>query len=257
MTLNISPDPTLRFSDRVENYVKYRPEYPPTVLDIIQKETGVSSSSIVADIGSGTGISMRIFLPLECTIYAVEPNAAMREAAESITIAHAGFHSVEGTAEATELKPRSITHIVSAQSFHWFDPVRTRKEFARILRPGGWVILLWNVRRLDSTPFLRAYEALLLEYGTDYQKVRHENIGTEALDSFYGGPYAKHVVDNAQYFDFEGLAGRLLSSSYAPSAGHPKHEPMMEQLRRIFTEHAQDGQVAFEYDTEIYCGKLA
>jgi len=257
MTSEGLPDPTQRFADRVANYVRYRPTYPEEVIKILERETQLSPKSVVADIGSGTGIFTLLFLPLECTIYAVEPNAAMREAAESNTVAHVGYHSVAGTAEKTGLRNGSISHVVSAQAFHWFDIPKARKEFVRILKPGGWVVLVWNVRRLNSTPFLRAYEDLLIEYGTDYQKVRHENIGAEALEGFYCGPHQKKVLPNVQHFDFEGLAGRLLSSSYAPGPGDPRHQPMMETLRRNFDAHAENGTVAFEYDTEVYFGKLA
>ncbi|HWK90296.1 MAG TPA: methyltransferase domain-containing protein, partial [Longimicrobium sp.] len=150
----------------------------------------------------------------------------------------------------------SVDYVVAGQAFHWFDVPRARAEFRRILRPGGWVVLLWNSRRVDATPFLRAYEAVLVEHGTDYTRVNHQNIAPEAIAAFYGGPHARRTVDNEQVFDWEGLRGRVLSSSYAPDEGHAGHPAMMDALRRIFRAHAEDGAVRFEYDTEVWFGRL-
>jgi SAM-dependent methyltransferase len=248
---------TTRFSDRVQNYVRYRPGYPAAVLEVLRAETGLAPGQAVADVGSGTGISAKLFLDAGHPVFAVEPNAEMRAAAETMLGGDPGFHSVDGSAEATTLPDASVDFVVAAQAFHWFDPARVAGEWRRILRPGGWTVLLWNTRRTDSTPFLRAYEALLHEHGTDYTTVNHENVTDESLRTVLGGGYGSRVVPNEQVFDFEGLKGRLLSSSYAPNVGHPGHEPMLAALDRIFREHQQDGRVRFEYDTEIYFGRVA
>jgi ubiquinone/menaquinone biosynthesis C-methylase UbiE len=247
--------PEERFSDRVANYVRYRPSYPHAVLEMLRRETGLGPQSVVADVGSGTGISAELFLHEGCTVQGVEPNKEMREAAEGLLVACANFRSVNGTAEATTLADQSVDFVTAAQAFHWFKPAPTRKEFTRILRPGGWVVLMWNERQLDTTPFLRAYEALLMKHGTDYAKVRHENINAQALGAFFaGGNYETHTFPNEQRFDYEGLAGRLLSSSYAPAAGLPGHEAMMAELREIFERYQENGQVCFEYDTRVHLG---
>jgi len=248
-------NPTQRFSNRVENYIRYRPGYPEEVLHILEKEAGLTPSSIIADIGSGTGISTELFLNNGNMVYAVEPNDAMREAAESLLKRYPNFHSVNGTSGVTTLDEHSIDLIVAAQAFHWFTPEEARREFDRILKPGGNVALIWNRRKENETLFLASYEALLQQYGTDYDQVRHTNIDDHTLDSFFES-YKKHVVYNEQLFDFEGLKGRLLSSSYAPAKGHPNHKPMLEQLEIMFKEYQQNGQVRFEYDTEIYIGQV-
>lgn len=249
------PDPTQRFSDRVENYIRYRPGYPKEVLQILEEEAGLTTDSVIADIGSGTGISTELFLKNGNTVYAVEPNDAMREAAESLLQQYPDFHSVAGTADATKLDDHSIDLIISAQAFHWFDPAWARREFSRILKPEGKIILMWNRRKENETLFLASYEALLQQYGTDYDQVRHTHIDGRVLNSFFKS-YQKRVVYNEQLFDFEGLKGRLLSSSYAPAEGHPNYEPMIEQLKIMFKEYQQNGQVRFEYDTEIYIGQV-
>lgn len=246
---------TSRFSDRVRNYVLYRPGYPAGVLDVLRAETGLAPGQVVADVGSGTGISAKLFLDAGHVVHAVEPNAEMRAAAEEALGGDPRFHSVAGTAEATTLPDASADLVVAAQAFHWFDPAAVAPEWRRILRPGGWIVLLWNTRRTDTTPFLRAYEALLREHGTDYTSVNHENVTDQALRTVLGPDHSRRVVPNEQVFDFDGLRGRLLSSSYAPNVDHPGHAPMMDALRRIFDEHARDGRVAFEYDTEIYLGR--
>lgn len=252
----LPPDSQQRFSDRVENYVRYRPEYPRELLDVLREHAGLRAGIRVADIGSGTGISSRLLLDAECEVFAVEPNAAMREAAENLLGGNPYFHSIAAPAEATTLPDQSVDMIFSAQAFHWFDRERARTEFSRILRPHGTVVLVWNVRQTDSTPFLRDYEALLRKFSTDYMQVRHENVDDSALrDFFLDGRYTKHTLPNAQHFDFDGLRGRLLSSSYAPAEGHPSHEPMLAELRRSFDVHQHDGKVSFLYDTEIVVGK--
>jgi SAM-dependent methyltransferase len=250
-------DSTTRFSDRVENYVRYRPGYPDGVLDVLRRETALAPDSVVADVGSGTGISSELFLRNGNEVFAVEPNAEMRQAAERMLGHHAGFHSVAGTAEATTLPDGSVDHVVAGQAFHWFDRGKARREFGRILRPGGWVVLMWNARRDDSTPFLREYEALLQRYGTDYREVQHRNVDLSTLREFFaGGELEMRTLYNEQRFDFEGLKGRLLSSSYAPAEGHPHFPPMIAELERIFARNAEEGEVRFEYDTEIYFGHV-
>jgi SAM-dependent methyltransferase len=251
-------DPTQRFSGRVENYVLYRPHYPPAVIDLLVHECGLAPESVVADVGSGTGISSGLFLTAGNTVYGVEPNAEMRAAAESLLAAHLNFVSVPATAEATGLSDRMVDFVVAGQAFHWFDLDHARPEFARILRPGGWLVLMWNDRRIDSTPFLVEYENLLQMYATDYREVNHKNLDDAALAAFYGpAGCCKASFDNAQRFDFEGLKGRLLSSSYAPAAGTRNYKPMLADLRCIFNRHQEDGVVVFEYDTLVYYGRLA
>jgi SAM-dependent methyltransferase len=250
----VSPSSEERFSNRVADYVRYRPGYPPAALDLLREKAGLNRTSILADIGSGTGISTAWLLQTGCTAYAVEPNAEMRAAAEHMLKDRHGFHSVAGAATATTLADHSVDLIAAAQAFHWFTGAGTREEFDRILKPDGWVALIWNVRQVDSTPFLKAYEALLLRHATDYGQVRHELVDEKVLAAFFHGGFTSHSFSNVQVFDLQGLKGRLLSSSYAPAAGQPGHEPMMEELERIFHEHQVDGKVAFEYDTWVHLG---
>jgi SAM-dependent methyltransferase len=247
---------TSRFSDRVENYARYRPGYPADVLRMLQSECSLTSGHVAADIASGTGLWTRVLLENGNPVFGIEPNAEMRQAGEQFLARFRNFTSVAGWAEATTLSDASVDFVTAAQSGHWFDRAKARKEFARILRPGGWLVLLWNERVTGSTPFLRAYEQLLLDYGTDYADVRHERT-TEAVNEFFDpAPFQEREFDMRQQFDYSGLEGRLLSSSYAPGPGHPKHGPMLAALRKIFEAHASGGLVSFDYKTRVYFGHL-
>ena len=183
VTIDFVTDPTQRFSSRVDNYTRYRPTYPPAVIELLRDECGLTSSSVVADIASGTGIFTCMLLEDGNRVFGVEPNAEMRRAGEKDLAAYPNFTSVDGTAEATTLAAHSIDIVTAAQAAHWFRLDAARQEFVRILKPGGWAVLLWNQRRTGSTPFLRGYEQLLLTYGTDYQDVRHERT-SDVIDSF-------------------------------------------------------------------------
>lgn len=249
------PAPEQRFSDRVENYVRHRPGYPQEIITMLQREIGLTPRTIVADVGSGTGISAELFLRYGCEVHAVEPNREMREAAERLLSHYPNFHSVNGGAQTTTLPDQTIDLIVAAQAFHWFNTPETRAEFSRILKPGGNVLLIWNERKLDSTPFLKAYENLLLTFAADYTKVRHENIDAGELGRFFIGPFVTHTFPNEQRFDFEALKGRLLSSSYAPAAGQAGHDEMIAELSRIFDAYNESGIVRFEYDTRVHVGR--
>lgn len=252
----MSKTSTVRFSDRVENYVRYRPGYPPQVLELLRTECGLEPDHVIADIASGTGIFTKMLLENGNRVFAVEPNAEMREAGQNLLAAYDKLTSVAGTAEDTTLPSESVDFVTAAQAAHWFDRRRARAEFCRILKPGGRCVLIWNERRTATTPFLRDYEQLLLTYGTDYKEVRHERTTTVIHEFFAPANYQESVFDLRQRFDYEGTAGRLLSSSYAPLEDHPSHIPMMRELRRIVDTHAQQGWVEFEYNTRVYYGKL-
>jgi len=249
-------DPTLRFSTRVENYIRYRPGYPPQVLETLTTECGLTPASTVADIACGTGIFTRMLLDNGNRVFGVEPNREMREAAERLLASYSNFTSVAGTAEASTLPDRSVDIATAAQAAHWFDLQKARREFARILRPAGYGVLIWNERSTDTTPFLRAYEDLLLRYGTDYEQVRHEHT-TDNIGSFFApSHYESRVFDLRQEFAYADLEGRLLSSSYAPTPGHPNYGPMVQELRGIFDRFKRDERVSMDYLTRLYYGQL-
>jgi ubiquinone/menaquinone biosynthesis C-methylase UbiE len=250
-------DPTRRFSSRVENYIRYRPRYPQAIIPLLERECGLTPESVIADVGSGTGILSQLFLENGNRVFGVEPNREMRQAGERVLASYPAFVSVDGRAEATTLPDACVDVVTAGQAFHWFDRPTARAEFARIVKPGGWVVLVWNARRKDTTPFARAYERLLLTYSVDYQLVDHEKV-TDAMiaDFFRPARYELRTFENRQLFDYQGLEGRLMSSSYAPEPGHPNHAPMLAELHAIFAACQEDGRVAFDHDTKVYLGGL-
>jgi SAM-dependent methyltransferase len=245
-----------RFSNRAENYAKYRPGYPTELLAILKSECGLNESSIIADVGSGTGILSEVFLRNGNSVFGVEPNAPMRLFAERNFSGIPSFVSIDATAEATTLETASVDFISAGQAFHWFDQEKAKREFKRILKAGGWVVLIWNERLLDSSPFLRDYENLLLRYGTDYEKIRHERVASDIDDFYAPASFTLRSVGNVQHFDFESLRGRTLSASYVPEPGDPDFDLMMSDLANIFEARQSEGIVDFEYLTRIYYGQL-
>jgi ubiquinone/menaquinone biosynthesis C-methylase UbiE len=250
-------DPTQRFANRVDHYAKYRPSYPRAVLDLLETGCGLASTSVVADVGSGTGILSELFLENGNRVFGIEPNRRMREAGERRLKDHPRFTSVAGTAEATTLDDNSVDLVAAGQAFHWFDPQRARTEFARILKPGGWVALIWSWRRKDGTPFLAAYDRLLAAYRTDRGEAEIWRRGDEMAAAFFGpGSFEKATFDNEQVLDLEGFKGRVLSISYVPAQGEPGSDEMLHNVEEIFYEHQKGGRVRIDYDTTVYCGQL-
>ena len=249
-------DPTKRFSTRVENYIKYRPSYPPEIISLLASVCGLTSDTLIADVGFGTGLLTELFLKLGNSVVGIEPNADMRAAGEGILAKYSNFESINATAEATTLSDNSIDMIVAGQAFHWFDRAKARTEFQRILKPNGWVVLIWNGFHVETSPLNNGYQEIVLRYGTDYREVVREISGVDVESFFAPNRWKCARFAFKQMFDFEGLKGRLLSSSYAPDATHPRFEEMIDELRRLFAANEQNGKVEFDYQTEVYYGRM-
>jgi SAM-dependent methyltransferase len=248
-------DSTKRFSNRVEDYAKHRPTYPPQVLQTMRRDCGLKAESLIADIGCGTGILSRMFCDAGNWVYGVEPNASMLDAAREALRGYGKFTPVLAPAEATTLKAASVHFVTAAQSFHWFDPTETKREFRRILKPGGWVVLLWNERK-EASKFNAAYEKLLVRFGVDYHTVK-PLWSKNSLPEFFGiGGVRKAVFDNPQVLDRAGLTGRILSASYMPHRGHPDYAPMLGAIDNLFDEYQKGGTVKLEQETRMFYGKL-
>ena len=243
---------TERFSSRVDNYARYRPGYPPQAIDLLRERCGLGPGARVADLGSGTGILTELLLASGAEVFAVEPNDGMRAAAEAQLGHYPRFHSVKGTAESTTLAAASVELLVAGQAFHWFDPQRARSEALRVLRPGAWAALLWNERPPELTPFLADYEALLKRHAPEYTRITASRADAGTMRGFLGAAMEVRAFANQQILDFEGLKGRLMSSSYAPEPGDPHYEPMIALLREVFDRHQRDGRIVMPYSTLVY-----
>jgi ubiquinone/menaquinone biosynthesis C-methylase UbiE len=246
-----------RFSDRVENYVRYRPDYPPALADFVQEKLGFAPGAVIADVGSGTGKLSELFLDRGYRVIGIEPNDEMREAAEVLKERYPDFVNLAGQAEALPLDDRSVQAVMAGQAFHWFDPEKTKAEFARVLVPGGLVMLIWNDRSPDATPFLRAYERLLTDRCPEYSAISAQYANPSVLEAFFGAAgINEERFHNEQIFDWDGLKGRALSSSYVPASG-PGHDAFMAELESIFAEHNENGEVAFVYTTQLFHGHVS
>ena len=249
-------DNTQRFSDRVDNYVRYRPGYPADIIPLLRETLPLSIHAHLADVGSGTGKLTELFLEAGYLVAGVEPNDEMRLAGEELLAQYPAFISIAGTAEATTLPGQSVDAVLAGQAFHWFDREGAKTEFRRILKPGGFVVLIWN-ERSEASPFLQAYEQFLHRFSRDYAEVNHRHIDSAVFDQFFGpGQYVVKTLINHQDFDFEGLTGRYLSSSYSYTPAHPAYPEAITELRRLFDAWQQQGTVRFDYRTMLYFGQL-
>lgn len=249
--------PTERFSATVEQYVKYRPSYPKDLIQLLEKNCGLTPEKVIADVGSGTGFLTKLFLDYGNVVYGIEPNNAMRDAAENYLADYKNFISLNGTAENTTLAADRIDFVTVGTAFHWFDAGKTKLEFQRILKSPGWVILIWNVRNIKESALLRDYEKLIQRFGKDYKDQPGEKFEKTIVADFFT-PFAMytHTMSNKQVFDWEGLQGRLLSTSYSLRPGETGFDEMMQALQQIFERHQQNQRVEFIYDTKIYFGRL-
>jgi ubiquinone/menaquinone biosynthesis C-methylase UbiE len=250
-------DPTKRFSSRVDNYLQFRPSYPHDVIDTLRNECGLAHDSVVADIGAGTGFLSELFLKNVNQVFAIEPNREMREASVRLLGNYPGFHTIDGRAEAMALPDNTIDFVVAGQSFHWFDRAKARSECVRILKKTGWMMIVWNERDLSASPFMSAYNDILREFVTDPTRTEHKKVYDTALDAFFGAAgFTSRTFSYQQYLDYEGVKGRLLSSSYTPEAGHPNHIPMLAKLKEIFQANETGGSITLHYITRMYFGRL-
>lgn len=251
-------DPTQRFSDRADIYAKHRPGYPPPVLDILREECGLSVDFVVADVGAGTGLLSARLLETGCTVQAVEPNDAMRMGAQRLLGANPRFQAVNGRSEATTLPAASVDLITVAQALHWFEPEPTKREFQRLLKPGGKLAVINNRRHQELGSIIGEVETILAAY----REVPEYGKGwwgwDEAACEFYFGPGGaiERTCPNEQILDEEGFLGRWLSQSTIPQAGESGHEDLVLRLRAVFAHHAQEGRVTIPYLTYVHCGCL-
>ena len=247
---------TERFSDRVEDYVRYRPDYPPEIVDRLIELCDLNDKSAIADIGSGTGIFSNRLLTRGLRVAAVEPNKEMREAAEAQLSQYAKFSSIDGSAESTHLNDLSVNLIVAAQAFHWFRLPETRREFKRILKPNGSIALIWNQRELQS-PFQKDYDEMLRQHAPEYNDTNHLNLSDQTITQLFDTGSNKVLnFENAQIFDLSGFLGRMQSSSYTPAKGLPGHDNLVSLATELFNQYEENGCIRFDYKTRLYLGRL-
>ena len=251
-------DPTQRFSGRVESYRLHRPGYPPAIVDLLARECRLSRSSVIADVAAGTGLLTEIFLARGFHVIAVEPNQQMREACFTLTSQYPQLQCVKGTAEATGLADHFVDLITVGQAMHWFDLPGTRSEFARVLKPGGRCAIIYNNRRISGDPFHEGYERILIEFGNDYETVKHSHMTEDRLAAFFA-PNAMRTAsfENSRQLTLDALMGRVLSSSYMPQPGQPRYDAMSRATAALFAGNETGGHVRMEYESAVCYGQLS
>ena len=249
--------PTERFTDRVDDYRQYRPRYPATIVDLLARECGLSRETTIADIAAGTGLLAEIFLAHGNPVIAVEPNARMREACAALEVLYPRLRCAEGTAEVTNLLEHTADMVTVGQAMHWFDLGPTRTEFMRILRPGGWCVVVYNHRHMDGDEFHAGYERILKEFGPDYQMIESKHLHEEKLVDFFSpAQMYQAILPNAQKLNLDGLLGRILSSSYMPQPGQARHSEMLQESEALFARCQQNDHVRLQYDCAVSYAQL-
>lgn len=243
---------TERFSRRSEAYLKYRAGYSPILLDFLKGRCRLTPECVVADVGSGTGLLAELLLQNGNKVYGIEPNREMREAAESVLGRYPGFLSLAAQAESTTLPSSSVDFVTVGRALHWFDYHQALVEFARIVKPQGWVVVVW-LKRKTSTPMLAEYEELLLAYASEHRGKKR--IQREMENQLVAGGFKNQVIDCRWIFDLDQLKGHTLSLSVSPDVGHPNYAPLIDGLEALFRKYQVDDRVIFDYETSIYCGQ--
>lgn len=249
-------DPTARFSKRAEDYARARPSYPVEVIGLLRRECGLSPQSAVADIGCGTGFLAKLFCEVGSRVIGVEPNLDMRQAAQAYLSAYPNFSIAEGRAEETGLPAASADFITAGQAAHWFAAEPARREFQRVLRPGGWLVLVWNDRRYGPAPFMVAYEQLTQRFAKEYAHVKALWDHSRLEELFGCRNYRVAEFYNEQRLDCAGLIARMLSASYMPNRDDLAFPAMMHAIRKLFDKYEEQGIVTVEYDTRVFYGRL-
>lgn len=249
-------DTVRRFDGRAKDYTAGRPGYAAKLIDHLYSKYGISSSSIIADIGSGTGKFAKHLLEKGSEVYCVEPNDDMRRVAETELCGFANFHSVQGNAENTTLENGFADFITAAQAFHWFDAKKFRQECARIIKGKGKVFLIWNVRDNEDALNQELYQ-IYRRYCPGFKGfVGGIEKDDPRIREFFDGQYDYAVFDNRLHFDKEKFITRNLSSSYSLKDGDREYEAYMDALSTAFDRHAENGVVSFANQSVAYVGSI-
>lgn len=245
------------FSGDVADYAKYRPSYPPKITQYMKKEFKLSNDHCVADIGSGTGLSSKLFLKFGCTVYGVEPDPAMRTVAEKKLAEFEAFTSIDGTAHDTHLPAHSVDFVVSAQAFQWFDQDMVKPEFKRILRPNGYCVLLWNQHPFKGSAMAKEFDQLLHQYLPEFTQATRRDSIDEQLTGFFDQDFQRERFKNYHVMNFETFLGWTKSYAFNLRPEAPGYNDLMQSLRKLYEKYNDNGHVTFEYFTHIYVGRFA
>lgn len=244
---------TKRFTNRSDNYVKYRPDYPPEIIELLQKEIHLDEFKDVADVGSGTGMFSRLFAKNGNITFGVEPNDEMRLKAEKSLGKYLNFISINGTAEFTNLADSSVDIVTAADAIHWFDMFKAKSEFSRILRDDGYCVIVYHITK-NNTPFMKEFNKLikLLKKAEKSDDEKFE----KSVEKFFGPKKAKvKTLNSTHEMSFAELKGLVLSYAIMPEDGE-LHKKTLKELKNIFDRNNLSGSVSMEYKIKILIGKI-
>lgn len=247
-----------RYSCKIEDYAKYRPDFPSEIIDFLYASGDISNSSVIADIGSGTGRFTRLLLEKGNLVYGVERNNEMRAKAEELLSKYTKFISISGSAEETSLNSKSVDLITVAQAFHWFDKEKCLLEFKRIIKNNGKVFIVWD-------DFVGDYNDFSIEQGkviSQFRVVESENKGrkltrAEMINKFFkNNKFRTMAFTHELYEGFDEFKGGILSASFTPKPGEENYEPFINKLQEVFDKYQQNGKVCTAFSSECYFGEL-
>lgn len=239
--------------ERIDYYQKNRPSYPQEILSILKNRYGVHESQYVADVACGSGLFSKLMLKNHFEVIGVEPDEQMRDRAIQRLGKYEHFQLIEGTAASTGLPDNCVDMITVAQAFHWFDTPQTVKEFCRILKPGGLILLLWNERKTDHDLFHQEYESLLWDYAVDYDRSLHRSYPMDRIKHLFPSFSLRcHKLRNSQEMNLQSLMGRLESAHYCPPLEHPSYLPLMEGVKELYQSYKENGKIRLEHQCKIY-----
>jgi ubiquinone/menaquinone biosynthesis C-methylase UbiE len=255
--MHLSRDNTKRYAGRVDVYRRYRARYPREVFDFVREHCGLTAASVMADVGSGTGMLAEVFLENGNRVFAIEPNAEMRDVCKELEALYSGLRCIDGMAEATTLPEHSVDIVMAGRAFHWFNQEQCRPEFLRILRPGGWVMLVNLARSTGPEPLLRDFQDLRMKYGLDYA----ETVAQFDMDAACRKFLARAEIRSAEFpviqkLSYEELEGQTASFSVMPQPADAAYPAMQRALRDYFTRYHSGGTVLVPMDCTIYVGQL-
>jgi SAM-dependent methyltransferase len=240
------------FDRAAEVYERSRPSYPAEAIDLVVSALGIGPGRRVLDLAAGTGKFTRLLVPSGADLVAVEPVAGMRD---QLAVALPGLEILDGTAEALPLPDGSVDAVVCAQAWHWFDGAAALAEVRRVLRPGGGLAVVFNIRD-ESLDWVRRLTEVSEFYTTRRPQHRHTRAalaGTVAAD----GGYGEVTVASFRYgqvLDEDGLVERAASQSNIASMPADRRQEVLGAVRSLAREHPDlAGRSTFElpYDTEV------
>jgi ubiquinone/menaquinone biosynthesis C-methylase UbiE len=241
----------------VEAYLAYRPRFPRGIITFLREHGGLPEGAVVADVGAGTGMLAEIFLDAGHRVIAVEPNGGMLEACRALAAQQPALRVVQGSAEATTLPDASVDLIAVGRAMHWFDWPRAHREFARVLRPDGWVLVASNGHSDSGGPISTRLSEILRKSRTDSAEADTTRDFEKRLRGFLDtSSWQRRTLHHAMTVDFATLLGYAESLSAIPRPSERGHDGMVAELTMVFEEYQRDGLLVTPLTCNLHLGRL-